>query len=56
MAIFTRQVVAALPTVLKPVPRQQTPAPRPITAHPPATVLRPSRAPQQLEFQFHRVP
>lgn len=45
-----------MPTVLKPVPRQQTPAPRPITPHPPATVLRPTRVPYQMELQFHRAP
>jgi hypothetical protein len=45
-----------MPTVLKPVPRQQTPAPRPITPQPQATVLRSTRVPQQLELQFHRAP
>lgn len=48
--------MSSVPTVLKPVPRQQTPAPRPITPHPPVSVLRPTRVPYQLEFQFHRAP
>lgn len=44
------------PTVLKPVPRQQTPTPRPIVPQPPAAVLRTGRVPLQLELQFHRAP
>ncbi|MFO1218546.1 MAG: hypothetical protein U1E89_09265 [Burkholderiaceae bacterium] len=48
--------MSTAPTVLKPTPRQQTPAPKPITPSPPATVLRTTRVPYQLELQFHRVP
>jgi hypothetical protein len=48
--------MSSVPTVLKPAPRQQTPAPRPITPQHPVSVLRQTRAPAQMEFQFHRLP
>jgi hypothetical protein len=48
--------MSTAPTVLKPAPRQQAPAPKPITPCPPAGVLRPTRVPHQLELQFHRAP
>lgn len=49
--------MSAEPTILKPVPRQQTPAPRPIVPHHQAPVLqRPNRVPLQLELRFHRAP
>jgi hypothetical protein len=49
--------MSAVPTVLKPVPRKQTPAPRAIVPQHQASVLRPNRMPLQLELQlFHRTP
>ncbi|HEY6514141.1 MAG TPA: hypothetical protein VI032_19340 [Burkholderiaceae bacterium] len=46
------------PSVLKPVPKQFTPARQPVRAAPPAAqVLRTTRASGlQLSFQFHRLP
>jgi len=46
------------PSVLKPVPKQYTPARQPVRpAAPAAQVLRTTRASgMQLSFQFHRLP
>lgn len=45
------------PTVLKPVPKQYTPAPAPVRPKASAVqVLRGARPSTQLSFQFHRLP
>jgi hypothetical protein len=45
------------PTVLKPVPKQYTPARRPVLPSANAVqVLRAARPSTQLSFQFHRLP
>jgi hypothetical protein len=45
------------PTVLKPVPKQHTPARRPVLPSTnPVQVLRGARPSTQLSFQFHRLP
>jgi len=45
------------PSVLKPVPKQATPARAPVRQAPAAQVLRaPRTAGLQLSFQFHRLP
>ena len=44
------------PTVLKPVPRQSTPARQPVRPTANAPVLRAARPSTQLSFQFHRLP
>jgi hypothetical protein len=46
------------PTVLKPVPKQYTPARAPVvpTAHAGQVLRSTARASTQLSFQFHRLP
>lgn len=45
------------PTVLKPVPKQHTPARAPVRPAPQVgQVLRATRPSMQLSFQFHRLP
>ncbi|HVQ02711.1 MAG TPA: hypothetical protein VMT14_04285 [Burkholderiaceae bacterium] len=44
------------PTVLKPVPKQATPARQPVQPTAKVQVLRANRPSTQLSFQFHRLP
>ena len=44
------------PTVLKPAPKQFTPARQPVRPAANAQVLRANRPSTQLSFQFHRLP
>lgn len=48
--------MSTIPTVLKPVPKQATPARQPVRPTAKAQVLRAARPSTQLSFQFHRLP
>jgi hypothetical protein len=49
--------MSTTPTVLKPVPKQLTPARQPVRPTANVQVLRSARpSTQQLSFQFHRLP
>jgi hypothetical protein len=48
--------MSTTPTVLKPVPKQATPARQPVRPTANVQVLRAVRPSTQLSFQFHRLP